>query len=70
MHPTQIENAINLAGQVVRWHHLVEIKRIEELDLAIFPPAHHAPLPMIRRSNNGITPGESSQREFCNTINP
>ena len=51
VHPTQVENAINLADQMVRWHHLVEIKRIEELDLTIVPPTHHAPLPLMPVSN-------------------
>jgi len=51
VHPTQIENAINLAHQMVRWHHLVEIKRIKELDLTILPPTHHASPPLISASN-------------------
>src|ERR1700704_2603233 len=49
-------------------HHLVEIKRIEELTLSVFPPTHHAPLPTMHTSINGITPRESSQWEFCNTF--
>jgi hypothetical protein len=47
VHPTQIENTVDLADQVVGWNHLVEIKCIEELDLTIFPPTHHAPLPLM-----------------------
>jgi hypothetical protein len=31
-------------------------------------PTHHALLPLIPLSTNGITDRESSQREFCNTI--
>jgi hypothetical protein len=44
VHPTQIENAIDLADQMVSWHDLVEIKRIQELDLTIIPR------PIMRRS--------------------
>ena len=36
VNPTEIENAVNLAHQVVRWHDLVEIKRIKELALLAF----------------------------------
>ena len=47
VHPTQIENTVDLAHQVVGWHDLLEIKRIEELDLTILPPTHHATLPLM-----------------------
>ena len=60
--------AVDLADQMIGRHHLVEIKRIEELALSIFPPPHHAPLPLMPSSTNGITVRESSQWEFCNTI--
>ena len=53
---------------MVGWDHLVEIERIEELDLTILPPTHHAPLPLMPVSNNGITVCKSPQRVFCNTI--
>src|SRR5689334_12339706 len=32
---------------MIGWDHLVEIKRIEELDLIILSPTHHAPLPLM-----------------------
>src|SRR5262245_60602857 len=51
MHPTQIQNAIDLADQMVGWHDLVEIKRIKELDLPILPPTHHAQLPPMSVPN-------------------
>jgi hypothetical protein len=66
VHPAQIEHALDLPDQMVGRHHLVEIKRIEELTLSVFPPTHHAPLPTMHTSINGITPRESSQWEFCN----
>ncbi len=50
-----------LAGHSTGRHHLVEIKRIEELTLSVFPPTHHAPLPLILVSSNGITVRELSQ---------
>jgi hypothetical protein len=31
--------------------HLVEIKRVKELNLTILPPTHHAPLPLMTVSN-------------------
>jgi len=34
---------------------------MEELTLSVFPPTHHAPLPLILVSSNGITVRESSQ---------
>jgi hypothetical protein len=36
--------------------------------LSVFPPTHHAPLPTMHTSINGITPRESSQWEFYNRI--
>ena len=47
VHPTQIENTLDLSDQVIWWHHLVEVKRIKELALSAFPPPHHRPLPQI-----------------------
>ena len=67
MHPSEVENAVDLANQMIGWHHLVEIKRIKELTLSDFPPTHHALLPLMTVSN-GITVRELSQWEFCNTI--
>jgi hypothetical protein len=67
-HPTKIENAVDLAHQMIGWHHLVEIKRIKELALSAFPPTHHEPLPLMPSQSNGITVRESSQWVFCNTI--
>ena len=40
-------NTIDLAHQMIRRHHLVEIKRIKELALTALPPPHHAPLPQM-----------------------
>src|SRR5215470_8445356 len=68
VHPTKIENAVDLAHQMIGWHHLVEIKRIKELALSAFPPTHHEPLPLMPSQSNGITVRESSQWVFCNTI--
>ena len=69
MHPTEVENAVDLTYQVIRWHHLVEIKRIKELALSAFPPTHHEPLPPMSVSqSNGIIVRDSPQWEFCNTI--
>src|SRR6202521_5066524 len=45
VHPTQIEQTVDLPHQMIGRNHLVEIKRIEKLSLSIFPPPHHAPLP-------------------------
>jgi hypothetical protein len=30
---------------MIGWDNLIQIKRIEELTLTVFPPTHHAPLP-------------------------
>jgi hypothetical protein len=53
---------------MVGWHHLVEIKRIEEQALSVLSLPHHVPLPPMHASINGITTRESSQWEFCNKI--
>jgi hypothetical protein len=68
MHPTQIKNGIDLTHQMVRWNDFVEIKRIQELDLIILPPTHHASPPLSQPQSNGITVRDSHQKEFCNTI--
>ena len=39
------------AVDTLRVDHLVEIKRIQELDLIIIPPTHHAKLPTMSVSN-------------------
>jgi hypothetical protein len=39
VHPTEVENAVDLADQVVGWHHLVEIKGIKELALSVMQQA-------------------------------
>src|SRR4029077_1141508 len=68
VNPTEIENAVDLADQMVQWHDLVEIKRIKELALLAFPSTHHEPLSRRCPSQiNGITVRESSQLEFCTT---
>jgi hypothetical protein len=51
MHPTQIKNPVDLAHQMVAWDYLVEIKRIQKLDLTILPPTHYASLPLMSLSN-------------------
>src|SRR5512139_3209646 len=51
MHPAQIKETINLAYQMIRRHHLVEIKRIKELSFSALPPTHHARLPLKSVSN-------------------
>jgi len=51
VHPTQIENGVDLAHQMVWWHHLIEIKGIKELTLSISSTPHHvASLPPINHS--------------------
>ena len=47
VHPTQVEQAIDLPYEVVRRHNLVEIKRIKELALTALLPSQHAPLPQM-----------------------
>jgi hypothetical protein len=47
VHPIKIENAVDLPDQMIRRHHLVELKRIKELALSTFPPTHHESLPSI-----------------------
>jgi hypothetical protein len=44
VHPIKIDNTIDLAHQMIRRYHLVEIKRIKELPLPNFSPTHHEPL--------------------------
>ena len=58
---TEIKNAVDLAHQMVDWHHLVEFKGIKELALSAFPPTHHEPLPPMPSQSNGIIVRESSQ---------
>src|SRR6476620_9670742 len=58
VYPTQIENAVNLPDQMIRRHHLVEIKPVEELTLSALSPPHHRPLPANRSAdprNHGPT---------------
>jgi hypothetical protein len=43
--PTQIQQTVDLPHQMIRWDHLIQIKRIKELTLTVLPPTHHAPLP-------------------------
>src|SRR6516162_8858314 len=45
VHPTPIENGIDLSNQMIWRHYLVQIKRIKELTLPDFPPPHHEPPP-------------------------
>ena len=55
VHPTEIEHRVDLADQMIRRHHLVEIERIKELALSILPPSHHRRLPLMTPQSNGIT---------------
>src|SRR6476646_4579507 len=47
VHPAQIEQTVDLPHQMIGRNHLVEIKRIEKLSLPVFPPTHHAQLPLM-----------------------
>jgi hypothetical protein len=47
VHPTQIEQTVDLPHQMIGRNHLVEIKRIKELTLSFFPSPHHALLPQM-----------------------
>jgi len=40
VHPAEVEHGIDLANQMIRRHHLVEVERVEELALPIFPTPH------------------------------
>src|ERR1700719_1572784 len=70
VHPTKVQNTVDLAHQMVGWHYLVESKAIKELALSAFPPTHHDPPPPMPSQPNGIIDRESSQWVFCNTIIP
>src|SRR5262249_20150488 len=59
---------VDLPDQMVRRHHLVEIKRVKQLPLSTLSPPHHGPLPRITSQSDGITVRPRSQREFCNTF--
>src|SRR6516165_9903246 len=45
VHPSQVENAVDLSNQMIWRYYLIQIKRIKELGLAYSPPTHHEPLP-------------------------
>src|SRR6516165_4737961 len=45
VHPSQVENAVDLSNQMLWRYYLIQIKRIKELGLAYSPPTHHEPLP-------------------------
>src|SRR5580704_19161796 len=68
VNPIKVQNTVDLAYQMIGWHHLVEFKGIKELALSAFPPTHHETLPQMPVSSNGIIVRESSQWEFRNTI--
>jgi len=44
VHPSKVENAVNLPDQMIAWHYLVEIEG-KKLALSAFPPTHHERLP-------------------------
>ena len=62
VHPIQIENAVDLPDQMIRRHHLVEIKPVEELTLSALSPPHHRPLP----ANRSADPTESRSNRSLN----
>ena len=68
VHPTQIEQTVDLPLQMIGRNHLVEIKRIEKLSLFLLPAAPSCAAPADAVSTNGIMVRDSHQREFCNTI--
>ena len=68
VHPTQIEQTVDLPHQMIGRDHLVEIKRIEKPSLSFFPAAPSCAAPADPVSTNGIMVRDSHQREFCNTI--
>src|SRR5258707_10492254 len=56
VNPAQLEHRIDLPDQMIRRHHLVEIKRVKELALSTLSPPHHGLLPRITvsvRRNHG-----------------
>jgi hypothetical protein len=44
VHPTQVQNDVDLPNQMIGRHHPVQIKRIKKLTLSAFPSTHHDPL--------------------------
>src|SRR5215471_7614379 len=67
MYPAQIKQRIDLSDQMIRRHHLVEIKRVKELSLSPFFPSHHGLLPriIVIRRNHGTL---FVSTRFCNRI--
>ena len=61
VHPAQIEQTVDLPHQMIGRNHLVEIKRIEKLSLSVFPPTHHAPLPLM--------PSPPTESRFASRLN-
>ena len=47
VHPTQVQQTIDLPHQMIRRHDLVEIKRIKELALTALLSSQHASLPQM-----------------------
>ena len=70
VNPTKIENAVNLAHQMVRWHDLVEIKSIKELALLALPSTHHEPLPADARLKSTESPFVSCLNRSFATQSP
>ena len=68
VNPTEIENAIDPAHQVIRRHHFVEIEGIKELALLLFPPPHHPTPPLMPVSNQRNHGSRRDSTEFCNTF--
>ena len=68
VHPSKVENAVNLADQMIAWHYLVEIEGIKNWPC---PPSRRPIMSGSRRcpsQSNAIIVRESSQWEFRNTI--
>ena len=45
VHPTEIENGVDLPDQMIGRYDVVQFKRIKKLTLSAFPPTHHEPFP-------------------------
>ena len=68
MNPTQIQDCIDLAYQVVRRNHRRKIKRIKELTCPSFFRLIIDRSPFPSNQTKGITLPQSAQSEFYNTL--
>jgi hypothetical protein len=54
--PPKIEHGVDLAREMIRRHHPIQIEFVEQLALASLPPPHHGPTPPLTphpRRNHG-----------------